>query len=85
MIRRARPEAQWLREAVRTNLWMVPAAEVVAVTLLFVVTRALDVRVYDARLTLPAWVISGSSDAARQILTTLAAALITVVDRKSVV
>ena len=79
VIRRARPEAQWLREAVRTNLWMVPAAEVVAVTLLFVATRALDVHVYDARLTLPPWVISGSSDAARQILTTLAAALITVV------
>jgi hypothetical protein len=79
VIRRARPEAQWQREAIRTNLWMVPAAEVVAVTLLFVATRALDVRAYDAHQTLPPWVISGSADAARQILTTLAAALITVV------
>lgn len=79
MIRRVRPEAQWLREAMRTNLWLVPAAEVVAVTLLFLVTRAQDARAYDERRTLPSWVISGSADAARQILTTLGGALITVV------
>jgi uncharacterized membrane protein len=77
--RRVRPEAQWLGEAVRTNLWLVPAAEVVAATLLFLITRALDARIYNERLGLPSWVISGSADAARQILTTLAAALITVV------
>jgi uncharacterized membrane protein len=77
--RRVRPEAQWLGEAVRTNLWLVPAAEVVGATLLFLVTRALDAHIYNARLSLPSWVISGSADAARQILTTLAAALITVV------
>lgn len=79
MIRRVRPEAQWLREAARTNLWLVPATEVVAVTLLFLVTRSLDQHVYDRGLTLPSWVISGSADAARQILTTLGGALITVV------
>ena len=79
MIRRTRPEAQWLGEAVRTNLWLVPAAEVCAATLLFLATRALDVRVYDEHLVLPGWVISGSADGVRQILTTLAAALITVV------
>ena len=79
MIRRVRPEAQWLREAMRTNLWLVPAAEVLAATLLFLITRALDAHVYDAGLTLPSWVISGSADGARQILTTLGGALITVV------
>jgi K+-transporting ATPase ATPase A chain len=30
VIRRVRPEAQWLREAARTNLWLVPAAQVAA-------------------------------------------------------
>ena len=79
MPRRAPHEAQWLREAARTNLWLVPAAEVVAATCLFLITRAFDKAVYDAGRTLPSWVISGSSDAAREILTTLAAALITVV------
>jgi uncharacterized membrane protein len=79
LIRRVQPEAQWVREAARTNLWLVPAAEVVAATVLFLITRAMDATAYDERLTLPSWVISGSADAARQILTTLAAALITVV------
>jgi Predicted membrane protein (DUF2254) len=79
VIRRTRPEAQWLGEAVRTNLWMVPAAEVFAATLLFLTTRALDARVCNEHLVLPGWVISGSADGARQVLTTLAAALITVV------
>jgi uncharacterized membrane protein len=79
VIRRAHPETQWLREAMRTNLWLVPAFEVAAATLLFVITRSIDAHVYNARLALPSWVISGSADAARQILTSLAAALITVV------
>ena len=40
---------------------------------------ALDRAAYDGSLTLPSWVISGTADAARQILTALAAAVITVV------
>jgi uncharacterized membrane protein len=72
-------EAQWLREAARTNLWLVPTFEVIAAVGLFMVTLAIDRAAYDAGRTLPSWVISGSSDAAREILTTLAAALITVV------
>lgn len=77
--RRVRPEAQWLAEAARTNLWLVPTAQTLAVAVLFVVTHAVDSAAYYRGWHLPGWVIAGSADAARQILTTLAAALITVV------
>jgi uncharacterized membrane protein len=79
MPRRVRPEAQWLAEAARTNLWLVPTAETLGATLLFLGTRAVDSAAYYRGWHLPGWVIAGSADAARQILTTLAAALITVV------
>jgi uncharacterized membrane protein len=79
VLRRLRPEAQWLTEAARTNLWLVPTAATLAVIVLFLVTRELDDAAYYHEWRLPSWVISGSADAARQILTTIAAALITVV------
>jgi uncharacterized membrane protein len=60
-------------------LWLVPTAEVVLAVVLFAATYRLDRAAYDGRLTLPGWVISGSADAARQILTATAAAVITVV------
>jgi uncharacterized membrane protein len=69
----------WRREALRTNLWLVPTVEIALVVALFAGTYALDRAAYDGSLTLPSWVISGSPDAARQILTTIAAAVITVV------
>ncbi len=71
--------SDWRREALRTNLWLVPTIEVVAAIALFAGTDAIDRAAYNGDLTLPAWVISGTADAARQILTTLAAAVITVV------
>ncbi len=76
---RLRYGSEWRREALRTNLWVVPAIEVVAAVLLFAVTHASDRAVYGGDLTLPPWVISGTADAARQILASLAAAVITVV------
>jgi uncharacterized membrane protein len=79
MARRVHPESQWLSEAARTNLWLVPTAETLAVSALFLVTRAVDSAAYYRGWQLPGWVIAGSADGARQILTTLAAALITVV------
>ncbi|HET9170348.1 MAG TPA: DUF2254 domain-containing protein [Actinospica sp.] len=79
MPRRVRPEAQWVSEAARTNLWLVPTAETLGVVLVFLATRAVDSAAYYRGWHLPGWVIAGSADAARQILTTLAAALITVV------
>src|SRR6516164_11641333 len=71
--------AHWRREVLRTNLWLVPGVEVVAAIALFVGTLALDQAAYNGEFGLPSWVISGSADAARQILTTIAAAVITVV------
>ena len=69
----------WRREALRTNLWLVPTVEIVLAVALFAGTHALDRAAYDGSLQFPSWVISGSADAARQILTTIAAAVITVV------
>ena len=69
----------WRREALRTNLWLVPTVEIVLSVTLFVVTYALDRAAYDGTLSLPSFVNSGSADAAREILTAIAAAVITVV------
>ena len=71
--------SHWRREVLRTSLWFVPALEVVAAIVLFAGTLAVDRSAYHGDFTLPGWVISGSADAARQILTTIAAAIITVV------
>ena len=72
-------ESDWRDEALRTNLWLIPVAESVAAVLLFVLTLSIDRAASHGELTLPSWVISGSPDAARQILSSLAAAIITVV------
>jgi len=69
----------WRREALRTNLWLVPTVEIVLAVALFAGTYALDRAAYDGSLHFPSWVISGTADAARQILTAIAAAVITVV------
>jgi uncharacterized membrane protein len=69
----------WRREALRTNLWLVPTVEIVLAVALFVGTHALDRAAYNGTLHLPGWIISGSADAAREILTAIAAAVITVV------
>ncbi len=71
--------SHWRREVLRTNLWFVPAIEVAAAVVLFLVTLTADRAAYRGDFALPGWVISGSADAARQILTTIAAAIITVV------
>jgi uncharacterized membrane protein len=69
----------WRREALRTNLWLVPTVEIVLAGALFAGTYALDRAAYDGSLQMPSFVISGTADAARQILTAIAAAVITVV------
>jgi uncharacterized membrane protein len=53
--------------------------EVIAAVGLYAGTHAIDKAAYRGSLTLPSWMIFGTADAARQILTTLAAAVITVV------
>jgi uncharacterized membrane protein len=70
---------EWRRDVLRTNLWLVPAVEVLIAALLFAGTFALDRASYDGVFRTPGWAISGSADAARQILTAIAAAIITVV------
>jgi uncharacterized membrane protein len=71
--------SEWRRDVLRTNLWLVPAIEVIVAAVLFVGTYALDQAAYHGVFHYPGWVISGSADAARQILTAIAAAIITVV------
>jgi uncharacterized membrane protein len=79
MMRRPALPSAWRREALRTNLWLVPTVEIVLVCALFALTYALDRAAYDGSVHLPAFVISGTADAAREIVTAVAAAVITVV------
>jgi len=79
MRRRILLPSAWRREALRTNLWLVPTVEIALAVMLFAGTYALDRAAYDGTLHFPSFVISGSADAARQILTATAAAVITVV------
>jgi uncharacterized membrane protein len=72
-------EADWRREALRTNLWLVPVLETIAVVLLFAVTYTVDRAAYDGLIQFPSWVLSGTADVARVLLATVAAAIITVV------
>jgi uncharacterized membrane protein len=69
----------WRREALRTNLWLVPTIEMVLAVLLFALMHVLDRAAYNGTLSLPSFVNSDSADAAREILTAVAAAVITVV------
>ncbi len=69
----------WRREALRTNLWLVPTAEIVLAVALFAGTYAIDRSAADGAIHLPGWIANGSADAGRTILTAIAAAVITVV------
>jgi len=70
---------QWQREELRTNLWLVPTIVILGALGLFVLTQRLDRATYRGELRTPSWVISGSADAARLLLTSIAASVITVV------
>ncbi len=69
---------EWRRESLRTNLWLLPTVLTGAVVLLFVATYAIDRAVYRGALTLPVWMDQGSADAGRQVLSAIAAGVITV-------
>jgi uncharacterized membrane protein len=58
---------------------LVPLVLVLIATGLFVVTYLIDRAAFNGDVTLPGWVNNGSADAGRQILTAIAAAVITVV------
>lgn len=74
---------QWIsvnrREALRTNLWLMPAVLVVAGGVLFVLTYLVDRAAYNGSVSLPGWIDNGGADAGRQILTAIAAAVIIIV------
>ncbi|HEY1443105.1 MAG TPA: DUF2254 domain-containing protein [Mycobacterium sp.] len=70
---------QWQREELRTNLWLIPTIVVLGALGLFVLTLRLDRAAYQGEFRPPTWVISGTADAARQLLTSIAASVITVV------
>ncbi len=69
----------WRQESLRTNLWLVPSLEVLLAVVIFAGTYALDHAAHAGDFRLPSWVIQPGADGARQILTTMAAAVITVV------
>lgn len=69
----------WRWDALRTTLWVVPVILIVVAGLLFVLTFEIDLAAFHHRLTLPAWVRTGSADAGRQVLIAIAAAIITTV------
>jgi uncharacterized membrane protein len=79
MISLAAWRSEWRRETLRTNLWVVPAAEVIAAVALYFVTHIVDRAAFAGHITLPSWMDFGTADAAREILATLSAAVITVV------
>ncbi len=68
----------WRKEALRTTLWVIPLALLVLAVGLFAVTYAIDTRVYHHHAQLPSWVRIESADGARQLLSALAAGVITV-------
>ncbi len=71
--------SEWRREELRTTLWLLPTVQVLVAAALFAATYAVDRAAYRGALALPSWVEYGTADAARQILTAIAAAVITVV------
>ncbi|MET9486400.1 DUF2254 domain-containing protein [Nocardia sp. NPDC006630] len=73
------PEWDRRRDTLRTNLWFVPTIEVLGAVLIFVLTYGLDRATFRGEFGIPSWVIGGTPDAARQVLTAIAAAIITVV------
>jgi uncharacterized membrane protein len=68
----------WRRESLRTNLWLVPSLETLFVVVLFVATYLVDRAAFHGAITLPAWMNEGSADAGRQVLSAIAAGVITV-------
>jgi uncharacterized membrane protein len=73
-----RPSA-WRREALRTNLWLLPTVEILLAVALFAATYALDRGAHEGSVSLPSWIFTGTADAGRQVVTAIAAAVITVV------
>jgi uncharacterized membrane protein len=72
-------QLSWQREELRTTLWLVPSLLVLTSIGLFAVTFGLDFAHYHGHLSYPSFIHALGADAAREILTAIAAAVITVV------
>ena len=68
----------WRREALRTTLWLVPSTMILLAVVLFAITYRIDWKIATGDLSLPSWAVSGGSDASRQVLIGISAAMITV-------
>ena len=68
----------WQHDAIRTTLWVVPVALLSVSVGLFAFTNHVDHLVYSRAWTIPSWVRLESPDGARQLLSALAAGVITV-------
>jgi uncharacterized membrane protein len=68
--------SEWRRDSLRTTLWLVPAALVAGACVAFGLTFLLDRTVFEHGGHFPLW--HGNADAARLVLTSIAAAVITV-------
>jgi len=68
----------WRREALRTTLWLVPSTMILLAVVLFAITYRIDWKIANGDLSLPSWAVSGGSDASRQVLIGISAAMITV-------
>ena len=68
----------WRRDALQTTLWVAPLALLAVSVGLFAFTDHVDHLVYSRAWTVPSWVRIESPDGARQLLSALAAGVITV-------
>ncbi len=69
----------WRREELLTTLWLVPTVLVAGAVVLFVVTYELDLAANHHHVGLPTWIHTLTPSDARQVLSVVAAAVITVV------
>ena len=53
-------EADWRREALRTNLWLVPVIQTLGIVVVFGITYTVDRMAYDGWIQFPSWVLNGS-------------------------
>jgi uncharacterized membrane protein len=75
----ARRLPNWRREELLTTLWQVPTTLVCGAVVLFIVTYELDVAASHHHVGLPSWIHTLSPSDAREVVSAVAAAVITVV------
>ncbi len=74
-----RPNLQNLWENIRSSLWFLPSILVVLAVVLSSILIEADVRLAQRQSTVIPWLFSGTADAARSLLSTIAGSLISVI------